>query len=54
MIIGPTRPIQASPSAFSPKPPICGTGVQPTSMNMAVMRPQAMKAPMLGMTMPAR
>ena len=29
-------------------------GVQPLGMNNAVIRPQAMKAPMLGMTMPAR
>ena len=29
-------------------------GIQPVGMNRAVIRPQAMKAPMLGMTMPAR
>ena len=29
-------------------------GVQPSGMNSAVMKPKAMNAPMLGMTMPER
>src|SRR5437762_11196714 len=32
----------------------CLLGSHPVGMNSAVMRPQAMNAPMLGMTMPAR
>ena len=59
MIIGPTMP---APSK-SPQPPIRATqpagsrselnrlGNQPVLMNNAVIRPQAMKAPILGMTM---
>src|SRR5690349_17461409 len=51
------------PSAQSPQPPMWAIQLwgetwplpprlsQPTSMNIAVIRPQAMKAPMLGMTM---
>jgi hypothetical protein len=29
-------------------------GTQPVGMNMAVIKPHAMKAPMFGMTMPLR
>ena len=32
----------------------CSLGSQPVGMNRAVRKPQAMKAPMLGMTMPLR
>ena len=42
MIIGPTS---SASDSF---------GSQPFGMNSAVMRPQAMNAPMFGMTMPAR
>ncbi len=50
-------------SAFTPQPPILATQlslervppaarlIQPALMKMAVMKPQAMKAPMLGITM---
>jgi hypothetical protein len=59
VIIGPTMP----PPANSPQPPISATQPfgslreskipvsQPASMNRAVMSPQAMNAPMLGITM---
>jgi hypothetical protein len=38
-------------AASTPNPPRAPTGYQPTSMNRAVMNPQAMKAPMFGITM---
>jgi len=58
VIIGPTMPLPS----YSPHPPSAATqlfsavpmpmsGSQPTLMNREVMKPQAMKAPMLGMTM---
>jgi hypothetical protein len=58
VIIGPTMP----PPSNSPQPPRRATqllsavpmpmrGSQPTLMKREVMKPQAMKAPMLGMTM---
>ena len=42
MIIGPTISARSA------------LGVQPSGMNSAVMKPNAMNAPMLGMTMPER
>ena len=54
MIIGPTRPVYGSPSAFSPNPPSGPKGVKPASMKNAVISPQAMNAPMLGMIIPER
>src|SRR3954470_12829950 len=53
-IIGPTRPTFGTPSALVPNPPRPGTGVQPGSMNSAVMKPQAMNAAMFGMIIPDR
>ena len=37
-----------------PQPPSWATGVQPFSMNSAVMKPHAMNAAMFGMIMPDR
>ncbi len=41
MIIGPTSSARSA------------LGIQPSGMNRAVIKPQAMKAPMFGMSMPA-
>ena len=57
MIIGPTMPPPSSSqppisaTQLSGESPIPSSGSQPTSMNRAVMKPQAMNAPMLGITM---
>src|SRR3954449_6066773 len=65
LIMGPTRPTHSVPSEMTP-PPImfesahlhASTGLSmpahPLGMKKAVMRPQAMNAPRLGMIMPLR